>query len=54
LFADKAQGDKSHKTLSGDIFESRHDGSSYERLRLESARRFRGGPVRYSTTQCVA
>jgi len=39
---------------STDIFESRHDGSSYERLRLESARRFLGAPVRYSTTKCVA
>lgn len=42
----KADDNKSSKSNPGDILESRHDGSSRERLRLETARRFRGEPFR--------
>jgi hypothetical protein len=47
----KPHGDKATEALASDIVESGHNGSSYERLRQEAARRFSGGPSRHYSTE---
>jgi hypothetical protein len=48
----KANGDEAAKTPSGDIFECGHNGSPRELSCQEAARRFSGGPSRFSTIFC--
>jgi hypothetical protein len=48
----EADNRQSSETLASDIFECGHDGSDDERLCQEAARRFSGGPSRFSTIFC--
>jgi hypothetical protein len=49
---EELNGHQSTKSLASDIHKSGHDGLSVGLLRQEAARRFSGGPSRFSTIFC--